>query len=294
MAKITMELVKELREKTQVGMMDCKKAITEADGDIEKAIELLRKKGAAVAEKRSGKATNNGHIASCLSDDLKKGVLLKVSCETDFSANTSDMKNFAQDICKHVLNKETKNVETLLSEILFNNDKLTIQDKLDELISKITESIKTEEFVFIQTDDKGLINSYIHAGANLGIIIELVADKTIDENNRGKIKQLAHDISMQIAVTNPLSIRPEELDKTTIEKEQNIIREQLITAGKPENMIDKIMQGKLQKFYEGVCLENQKFIKDDKKTILQVINEVSKETGLNIKIKQFARFAVGK
>ncbi len=294
MAKVTMELVKELREKTQVGMMDCKKALVETNGDIEKSIELLRKKGAAVAEKRAGKATDNGHIESCLSDDLKRGVLLKVSCETDFSANTSNMKTFAKQICKHILNKETKNIETLMSEALLGYESLTIKEKLEELISKITESIKTEEFIFFKTDDKGLINSYIHAGANLGIMIELGADKVIDEKSKDKLKQLSHDICMQIAVTTPLAIRSSELDKTTIEKEQYIIKEQLLNAGKPENMIDKIMQGKLKKYYESVCLENQKFIKDDKKTILQVVDAVSKETGLKIEIKKFGRFAVGK
>ncbi|MBD3273004.1 elongation factor Ts [Candidatus Dependentiae bacterium] len=294
MAKITMELIKELREKTQVGMMDCKKALQEADGDIDKAIELLRKKGAAVAQKRAGNETNNGHIESCLSPDNKKGVLLKVSCETDFSANTEDMKNFSQEICKHILNKETKDIESLLNESLFENEKITVQQRLEELISRIAESIKTEKFVYLKTNENGLINSYIHPGANLGVIIELIADKTIDEKNKNRVKELAHDICMQIAVTNPLSIRPEELDKSLLRKEQEVIREQLISSGKPENMIDKIMQGKLKKYYEEVCLENQRFIKDDKKTISQIINEVSKETDLNIKIKQFARFTVGK
>ena len=294
MAKITMELVKELREKTQVGMMDCKKALTEANGNIEKAVELLRKKGAAVAQKRAGNATDNGHIESCLSDDNKKGVLLKVSCETDFSANTSNMKSFAKEVCQHVLNKETSDVQTLLDEAFFEDANITIGQKLEDLISKIAESIKAEEFVMLKTDANGLINSYIHTGANLGVMIELRADKGINGSNKDKVKQLAHDICMQIAVTNPLAIRPEELDKSTLEKEQDVIREQLIAAGKPENMIDKIMQGKVNKFYEDVCLMNQKFIKDDKKTITKVIDEVSKETGLNIKIGQFARFAIGK
>ncbi|MFH1461765.1 MAG: translation elongation factor Ts [bacterium] len=293
MATITMELIKELREKTQVGMMDCKKALIESDGDIEKAVEILRKKGASVAQKRAGNATDNGHIGSCLTPDSKKGVLLKVSCETDFSANTDAMKSFASDVCSHILNKETQDIENLLTETFFNG-KITINEKLEELISKIAESIKTEEFVMFKTNENGLINSYIHPGANLGIMIELKADKAINDSNSAKIKQLAHDICMQIAVTSPLAIRPEELEKTTIEKEQDVIREQLIASGKPENMIDKIMQGKLSKFYEDVCLMNQKFIKDDKKTISQVLSEISKETGLNIKIEQFARFAVGK
>jgi elongation factor Ts len=293
MAKITMELIKELREKTQVGMMDCKKALYEAEGDIEKAIELLRKKGAAVAQKRAGNATDNGHVESCLSDDNKKGVLLKVSCETDFSANTQDMKTFAKNTCQHILDKETSDLESLSNEI-FSNSGMTIAQKLEELIAKIAESIKTEEFVMFKTDSKGFVNSYIHPGSNLGVMVEISADKDIDEKAATAIKNVSHDICMQIAVTNPLAIKPEELDKTVLEKEQDVIREQLLNSGKPENMIDKIMLGKLNKFYEDVCLNNQKFIKDDKKTIKNVLDETAKEFGLNLEIKQFARFNVGK
>lgn len=293
MANITMEMIKELREKTQVGMMDCKKALIESDGDIEKAVELLRKKGAAVAQKRSGNATDNGHIESCISADNKKGVLLKVSCETDFSANTTNMKNFAQDACNHILNSNTTDVENLLSQV-FEGDSLTFEQKLQDLISKIAESIKAEEFVKYETDATGFINSYIHAGSNLGVLIELKADKEIDAANKAKLTELTHNIAMQVAVTVPLAISPEQLDKSVIEKEQDVLREQLKNSGKPENMIDKIMIGKLNKFYEDVCLENQKYIKDDKKTIKKLVEEVSKETGLNLKISNIARFSVGK
>ena len=293
MAEITMELVKELREKTQVGMMDCKKALIESNGDIEKAIEILRKKGAAVAQKRAGNATDNGHVESCLSKDNRKGVLLKTSCETDFSANTQDMKNFAKEVCEHILNKGTKNIEALLTEIIFNG-KITIKQRLEELIAKIAESIKTEEFVLFETDKHGFVNSYIHPGANLGILIELRADKEIADQNIEKIRQLSHDICMQIAVTSPLSISTADLDQNVIAKEQEIIKEQLLNSGKPANMVEKIMQGKLTKFYEEVCLENQIYIKNDKLTIKQLLENISKETGLKLQITNFARFFVGK
>lgn len=293
MAEITMELIKELREKTQVGMMDCKKALQETNGDIEKAIELLRKKGAAVAQKRAGNATDNGHIEACLNENNTKGVLLRMSCETDFSANTKDMKDFAKDVCSHILNKKTENIETLLNEVLFNG-KITIQEKLEELIARIAESIKAEEFVMFETNMSGLVNAYIHPGANLGILIELKADKEISGTNREKVKQLAHDICMQIAVTNPLAINSQGLDKSLIEKEQAIIKEQLLNSGKPANMIEKIMLGKISKYYEEVCLENQLYIKNDKMTIKQVVEALSKETGLKLEIAEFSRFSVGK
>jgi elongation factor Ts len=293
MAEITMELIKELREKTQVGMMDCKKALQETNGDIEKAVELLRKKGAAVAQKRAGNATDNGHIEACINENNTKGVLLRMSCETDFSANTIDMKNFAKDTCSHILNKKTKTIEQLLGEVLFNG-KITIQEKLEELIAKIAESIKTEEFVMFETNLSGLVNAYIHPGANLGILIELKADKEISGANREKVQQLAHDICMKIAVTSPLAISSKDLDKNLIEKEQAIIKEQLLNSGKQPNMIEKIMLGKISKYYEEVCLEDQVYIKNDKLKIKQLLENTSKETGLKLEIKEFARFSVGK
>ena len=297
MAKITMEMIKELREKTQVGMMECKKALTDADGNIEKAIELLRKKGAAVAAKRADKDTNNGHIESCISDDLKTGVLLKISCETDFSANTVDMKEFAKRVCQHILKAHPDcahdDASCLETQKLFDDEKITINDLLNELIAKIGEKIKIEEFVSFQIKENGLIGNYIHAGANLGVLAELATDKDIG-TNKEILKQLAHDVCMQIAVTKPLSVDPDGLSTEALEKELEIIKAQLAATNKPKDLIDKIAQGKLNKYYEEVCLLNQKFIKDDKITVQNQIDKVAKETGLNIKVKQFKRLGIGK
>ena len=161
MAKITMELIKELREKTQIGMMDCKKALIESDGDIEKAIELLRKKGAAVAAKRADSTTNNGHIETTISADFKSGVLLKVSCETDFSAKTVDMKKFSEEICKTILKTNPKcahdDTACLLDQKLVDKD-LTIKDSLNDLIAKIGEKTKVEEFARFEVENNGLVN----------------------------------------------------------------------------------------------------------------------------------------
>ncbi len=292
MAKITMELIKELREKTQVGMMDCKKALYEAEGDIEKAIELLRKKGAAVAQKRAGNATDNGHVESCLSDDNKKGVLLKVSCETDFSANTVALKDFTKDVCNIVHEKDPNSVEELLEQ-KSTTEEGTLKDHLDELIAKIGENIKIEEFARYQVEGAGLVNAYVHPGANLGVLVMLATDKDIGEHKE-KLTNLAKDICMQIVVTKPLCIESSLLDKETLDKERLIIKEQLVASGKPENMIEKIMEGKLKKYYEEVCLVNQKYIKNDKITVQQHIDEIAKETGLKISVTDFVRFMIGK
>ena len=298
MAKITMEMIKELREKTQVGMMECKKALIDADGNIEKAIEILRKKGADVAAKRADKATNNGHVESCISQDLKTGTLLKTSCETDFSANTVDMKEFAQRICKHILKTHPTcthddDAACLLQQKLFDDEKITINDLLNELVAKIGEKINIEEFASLQVEGNGLISSYIHPGANLGVLVQISTNKPLDQNTE-KVKQLAHDICMQIAVTNPLSINPDGLNTDILEKELEIVKAQLAASNKPESIIEKIADGKMRKFYEEVCLLNQKFIKDDKTTIQNQIDKVSKETGLQIQVKQYKRFSIGK
>ncbi len=292
MAKITMEQVKQLRRKTQVGMMDCKKALMESDGDFEKAIEILRKKGAAVAAKRAGSETNNGNIASCISDNLKSGALVKIGCETDFSANTQAMKNFAQEVCKNVLvNNPTciKDGENcLINQKVVSKPAITIQDHLNEIIAKIGEKIEIAQIARFQVEKEGIVSSYIHPGANLGILVEFETDKAIDSAHKKEIKQLGKNICMQIAVTNPLAISPDQLDATALEKERTFIKEQLAASGKPENILE------MNKYYEDVCLLNQKFIKNDKISIKEQINQVVKKVGLQIEVKQFARFAIGK
>ncbi len=288
MANISLEQVKLLREKTKAGMMDCKKALAEANGDMERAIEILRKRGAAIAAKRADNETNNGIVATFISPGNTSGVLAIISCETDFSANTEDMKVFSSTICEHIAHKNPATVEELLSQKLFNNEGISIQEYLDELISKIRESIKIEQFVRFESKEKVLVNSYIHPGANLGIIVELNTSVTTDE-----VKQLAKDICMQIAVTNPLAIEPTQLDKALVEKEANLIKEQLQESGKQADMIEKITAGKLQKFYKEVCLINQVFIKNDKQTIDQRIQEVAKNANTKIAIARFKRFAIG-
>lgn len=299
MSKITMELIKELREKTLVGMMDCKKALIEADGDMEKAIEILRKKGSLVAAKRASHETNHGQIESCISQDLKTGVLLKVSCETDFSANTADLKTFAKEVCEQILQTKTTCIQNgdncLLNQKMISHPNITVQDKLNDLIAKIGENIKVETFAKFELGSKtGVICNYIHAGANLGVLINMATDKTIDASNLDAIKTLGKDICMQIAVTNPIAISSAQIDAAVLEKERAFHKEQLATSGKPANIIDKILEGKMNKFYEDVCLLNQKFIKNDKITIQEQINQVSKNTGIKISIEQFARLSVGK
>lgn len=287
-----MEQVKELREKTQVGMLDCKKALEEANGDMEKAIEILRKKGTAVAAKRADNATNNGRIESWIAPDFKTGALVEIACETDFSANTPAMQEFALQTAEIAAKMNLTDPEQLLTQKSLKNSKITLKEALDELIAKIAEKIKINRVVLFKATETGLVNSYIHPGSTVGVMAEITADKTI--NTTEDLKSIIRDICMQIAVTKPLAVASENLDKTLIEKERAIAHDQLKDSKKPAPIIEKIIDGKLNKFYEDVCLLNQLFIKNDKISVAQYLKESSTRVGMNLKVKQFIRFGIGR
>ena len=296
MAKINMDLIKKLRDKTQVGMMDCKKALIEADGDFEKAVEILRKKGAKVAAKRAGNITENGTIASYISDDNKLGVLVEVGCETDFAANTEDMRNFALTVAKILAETECGcgvdlERECVLNQKLESRD-MTIHDLFEELTAKISEKIDISRCAKFYTDN-GLINAYVHAGNTVGAMVELMVSN-LNDNNIDAIKSLVKDICMHVAVMKPLCVEPVQLSQEDIEKEKAAQREQLKESGKPENIIDKIVEGKIGKYYEEVCLLNQKFIKNDKISVSKHIEEISKKASCTVSVVRYAMFSIGK
>ena len=290
MSKVTMDLVKELREKTQISLMECKKALEASDGNIEQALEFLRKKGASIAVKRSDSATNNGRIEAFIAPDSKIGAMVEVGCETDFSANTEAMLNFVTDTAKAIVQVNPKTIEDLLVVTSSRNDSFKIKDVLDELIAKIGERTLINKFVRFQVAANGLVGAYIHPGSTVGVMIELETDNAI--SNVEKVKELAKDVCMQIAVMRPLCVESSQLDPALVEKEREIAREQLKSSGKPAPIIEKIVDGKINKYYEDVCLENEFFIKNDKLTVKQHVDEVAKQLGLKIKIKQFARYSV--
>jgi elongation factor Ts len=292
MATISMDLVKKLREKTQVGMMDCKKALEQANGDMEKAIEILRKKGTAVATKRADNVTNNGRVECWVAPDFKTSALVEVACETDFSANTKDMLDFATHVAEVVAKTQVTDPATILTQKSLKNAPLTIQDHLNELLAKIAENIKISRTALFKASDKGLINTYIHPGSSIGVMVELEADKLLKTTE--ELKTAARDLCMQIAVTKPLAVKPENLDPALIEKERAIAQEQLKSSNKPPQIIEKIVEGKLNKFYEEVCLLNQLFIKNDKITVAQYLKEASTKAGATVMVKQFVRFGIGR
>jgi elongation factor Ts len=293
MASISMDLVKQLRDKTQVGMMDCKKALEEAQGDFDAALDLLRKKGAAVAAKRADNATTQGRVECFLNEDNTVGVLVETACETDFSANTDAMKQFIINAATEAARTNPASIEELLSTALSSNPQLTVKSLLDELIAKICENIKINRFARFQVTGNGLVNVYVHPGSTIGVMVELATDNTV-ASHADTLKQIAKDVCMQAAVTNPVSISASELDPATVAKERAFATEQMKESGKPANVIEKIVEGKIAKFYQDACLLNQPFIKNDKQTVQQYIDEAAKSTGLKITVKAIKRFAIGR
>lgn len=291
---MSLELLKELREKTGIGMLDCKKALAEANNDIEKAIELLRKKGMAVAAKRADNATNCGSVAAFVKADHSGACLIQMSCETDFSANTTDMKQFATAAAQSILESGKQLDDAGVMELTLAGTNLSVKVGLEGLIAKIAESIKINRFASYPATANGVANVYIHPDNSIGVVAVIESEKQLSGDARETVLQAAKDICMHSAVTNPLAIDSTGLDPALIAKEKDIVAEQLKASGKAPQIIEKIAEGKLAKYFEDVCLLNQKFIKNDKLSIEQHLAGVSKEVGSTLKVTKLARFAIGR
>lgn len=271
--------VNELRKKTGAGMMDCKKALTEANGDFEKAIEILRKKGASVAAKRAEKSANEGLVVTKVSDDHKKAVMVEVNCETDFVAKSEDFVKLANQVADFTFNTESNDAKGLLE---FNKD---LNDRLVEVVGKVGEKIEVSR-VLTEKAENGLIVDYIHMGSKLGVLVKF--DNV--SGDKDELIGIGKDIAMQVAAMNPICVYREEVPTSTIEKEIDIYKELARKEGKPENILDKIAQGKLNKFYQENCLSEQAFIKDNSKSINDLLNEYNKKYSAQTKISLFKRF----
>jgi elongation factor Ts len=279
---ITASQVNELRRKTGAGMMDCKKALTEADGDIQKAIEILRKKGAAVASKRAEKTANEGLVLTKVSVDKKSGVIVEVNCETDFVAKSNDFQSFANMILEAVAANKPSTVDDLLE------GNPVIKEELSNVMGKVGEKIQVSRFA-VETAENGVIVDYVHLGSKLGVLVKFEnVEKAQDE-----LYSIGKDIAMQIAAMKPICTYREEVPKDLMEKEIEIYKEISRKEGKPENILDKIAQGKLGKYYQENCLEEQAYIKDNSKTVGDLIKNFNAEHGTKARISGFKRFHLG-
>ncbi len=277
MAVITAQDVNKLRTMTGAGMMDCKKALTEADGDFEKAIEILRKKGQKVSASRSDKEAKEGSVFIKVSDDKKEAVLIALNCETDFVAMNEEFQSLGKSLVETAFAKKSESKEALLQVKVGD---LTLAEKINELVGKIGEKLEVSEFVRMKGE---AVVAYVHAGSKLGVLVSLKGVNGKDVTEAGK------DVGMQIAAMNPVAVDEKSVDKSVIEKELEIAKAQIIAEGKPANMVEKIAQGKLQKFYKDNTLVHQVFVKDNSKTIAQYLDSVSK----GLTVAEFKRVAIG-
>ena len=284
---ITATMVKELREMTGAGMMDCKKALSEANGDMDKAVEILREKGLAKAAKKAGRIAAEGLVANYISEDGKVGALVEVNSETDFVAKNEEFKTFAAQVAKQAAMTKTTTIEDFKNEAWLLDSSKTVEDVLTEKISVIGENLNIRRFVKFETET-GVIVFYIHGGGRIGVLVELASQNTSD-----KVKEAAKDIAMQIAAANPQYITKDEIPADFIEKEREILKQQALNEGKPANIVEKMIEGRLAKNLKELCLVDQQFIKDPDITVAKYLEGVSKEVGTNVTIKAFARYETG-
>jgi len=277
MSAITAQDVNKLRTMTGAGMMDCKKALTEAEGDFEKAIEILRKKGQKVSASRSDRDAKEGSVFVKTSEDNKEAVLIALNCETDFVAKNEEFQALGKLVADTAFAKKPADKDALLAEKV---GELSINDRITELVGKIGEKIEVSTFVHMKGE---AVIPYIHAGSKLGVLVSLKGVNGKDVTDAGK------DVGMQIAAMNPVAVDEKGVDKSLIEKEIEIAKAQIIAEGKPENMVDKIAQGKLNKFFKESTLLPQTFVKDNSKTVAQYLDSVTK----GLTVAEFKRVSIG-
>jgi len=275
--------VKALRDKTGAGMADCKKALEEANGDMETAIEWLRKRGAASAAKRSDREAKEGIVVAKTSDDGKVAAMVEVNCETDFVARNEEFAVFANAICDAVLANDVKDEEALWA---LGYEGRTLGEYRDEILAKFSERIGLSRFERVTTS--GHITDYTHAGSRLGVLVEFEGATPSPD-----ALPLTRDVAMQVAAMQPQFVNRDEVDQTTLDKELEIYKQQAIEEGKKEDIAQRIAEGRLGKFYEESVLIEQTFVKDPKKKVSDVVTEIGTKSGGDVKVVKFHRYNLG-
>ena len=270
---VTASLVKELREKTGAGMMDCKKVLTETDGDLEKAAELLRERGIAKAAKKSGRVAAEGMVEAYISEDGKVGAVVEVNSETDFVAKNEEFRTFVMDVAKQVVVNNPATVEELLAQPSLTVEGKTVNEVLIDKIATIGENMTVRRFA--RFESQGLVEKYIHGDGKIAVLVNMT-----NANN-----ELAKDVCMQIAAAKPEFLNRESVPAERVEKEKEILKAQTMNEGKPEAIAEKIVMGRINKFYEEICLVDQAFVKDPSMKVSQVLKDAT--------IVEFARFEKG-
>jgi elongation factor Ts len=284
---VSAQVVKELRERTGAGMMDCKKALSETNGDMDKAVEILRERGLAAAAKKAGRTAAEGVVETYVSEDYKHAGIVEFNCETDFVAANEDFTTIAKNLAKQAAVTSAANIEEFIEEKYIADESMSIKDTVTALIAKLGENMNVRRFEKFSVE-KGAIQSYIHGGGRIGVLVELSS-----EAQNSVLLEVAKDVAMQVAAVNPLFLDRNSVDQETLEKEKEIYRVQALNEGKPEKIVEKMVEGRVQKYYKEVCLVDQVWVKNPDYTITKYLQEKGKEVGAPITITRYARYERG-
>lgn len=288
MAEITAALVKELREMTGAGMMECKKALVEAEGELEKAVDVLRTRGLAAVAKKAGRATDEGTVLALVSECGHDGALVELNCETDFVGMNEKFHAYAEKIAKAVLANKPADLEALKASEIEGE---TVEAVVTDAIHTLGENIQLSRFAFAEQPE-GAVASYIHGGGKIGVLVEFkLGDASFATND--DFKKYGRDVAMQVAAASPVSATRESVDPAVVEHEMSIYKAQAAESGKPENIQEKIATGRMEKFYKENCLTEQAFVKNPDQSINQYTDECAKNLGGTIKVTGFVRWALG-
>jgi len=293
MAAVTAALVKELREMTGAGMMDCKKALTATEGDMDKAVEFLREKGLAGAQKKAGRIAAEGIVDTLVSEDGKKAVIVEVNAETDFVAKNEKFRNYVKEVAAQALNTTAKDMDAFFAEPWAGDTSLTVKEELSSMISVIGENMNIRRFQQV-SEENGLVVSYIHAGGKIGVLVDVETNVVNDA-----VKEMAKNVAMQVAALKPLYTSAAEVDADYIAKEKEILLAQIKNdpkeSQKPEKVIQGMIQGRINKELKEIVLLDQVYVKaeDGKQSVANYVKEVAKKEGAAITVKGFVRFETG-
>lgn len=279
--------VAKLREQTGAGMMDCKKALTHTDGDMEKAAEYLREQGVNIAAKKASRIASEGVVYTGVSNDAKTGAMVEINCESDFVSASATFVELCKSVCEAIISSKAETVEELLT---VKTAEGTVLELVNNATAKIGEKISIRRFVKFSTKS-GMIDGYIHMGGKIGVLVEVGTDKNL--NSDAEFKAMCHDIALHIAAFVPKYVKESEVPDEEVAHEKEILTAQALNEGKPAAVVEKMIGGRIKKFFAGVCLLNQEFVKDNSKTVSQVVAETAKNLGAKIEVVQFKYFLMG-
>ncbi len=286
---ITASLVKELRDKTNAGMMDCKKALTETNGDLDAAVDYLRKKGISKAAGKADREASEGIITARLSEDGKTGILVEVNCETDFVSRNENFVAFVDEIADALAESDAKTLEEALQ---VKKGDMTVEEFVKSKVIELGENMQLRKFERFDLQDNGAIAQYIHMGGKVGVLVEVGAGQG-DTAAKDEFRELVKDVTLHIAAAAPQGLSRDDIPAELVEKEKDVYREQMKEEGKPAEIIEKIIMGKIGKFFSESCLLEQAFVKDPDQKVGKLVEATGKNVGDELVIRRFVRFGLG-